>query len=138
MAPRALETLFVDTSYIVALVNTRDQYHQKALQLTEIFNRNRLVTSEGVLLEIAGAFSAKFKKAAIDIIESFISSDNIVIIPMSPDLFSLSFNLYKKYADKEWSLVDCMSFLIMREMKVHSALTADAHFKQAGFDSLLV
>lgn len=36
-------------------------------------------------------------------------------------------------ADKEWSLTDCISFVLMRREAVSEALTGDCHFEQAGF-----
>jgi len=45
--------------------------------------------------------------------------------------------LYEQSSDKEWSLTDCSSFLIMRELKITEALAHDKHFEQAGFDALL-
>jgi uncharacterized protein len=132
------EMLFVDTSYVVALVNTRDQFHKAAEDLAEKYQGWPLVTTEAVLLEITGALSARYKKAAISIIDSFLSNDDVDIIPFSKELFSRSLDLYKKYADKEWSLVDCLSFLVMRDKKIDGALSSDAHFKQAGFNALLV
>ena len=39
--------------------------------------------------------------------------------------------------DKEWSLTDCISFVLMRERSVHEALAYDHHFEQAGFVALL-
>ena len=41
--------------------------------------------------------------------------------------------LYKQMDDKQWGLVDCISFVIMRERGVTEALTSDHHFVQAGF-----
>jgi predicted nucleic acid-binding protein len=39
--------------------------------------------------------------------------------------------------DKEWSLVDCASFVVMQNAKLTKALTTDPHFEQAGFVRLL-
>jgi hypothetical protein len=39
--------------------------------------------------------------------------------------------------DKNWSLTDCASFLIMEEERLAAALTHDRHFTQAGFQTLL-
>ncbi|MFM5956954.1 MAG: PIN domain-containing protein, partial [Dolichospermum sp.] len=39
--------------------------------------------------------------------------------------------------DKEWGLVDCISFIVMQDRGITDALTADTHFQQAGFRALL-
>ena len=39
--------------------------------------------------------------------------------------------------DKDWSLTDCISFVVMQERNIQDALTADHHFEQAGFVALL-
>jgi len=46
-------------------------------------------------------------------------------------------NIYENRQDKEWSLTDCLSFLVMQERGVMDALTADHHFEQAGFRALM-
>ena len=45
--------------------------------------------------------------------------------------------MYKLMDDKQWSLVDCVSFVVMRERGIGAALTTDHHFVQAGFTALL-
>jgi predicted nucleic acid-binding protein len=44
---------------------------------------------------------------------------------------------YHRHNDKKWSLTDCTSFVVMREMGITEALTGDTHFEQAGFVALL-
>ena len=39
--------------------------------------------------------------------------------------------------DKDWSLTDCISFIVMRDRRIVEALTGDHHFEQAGFVALL-
>lgn len=38
---------------------------------------------------------------------------------------------------EEWSLADCVAFVVMKEKGITEALTADKHFAQAGFKALL-
>ena len=42
--------------------------------------------------------------------------------------------LFFRYRDKDFSLTDCSSFVLMHELKIRSALTLDHHFRQMGFE----
>jgi len=59
------------------------------------------------------------------------------VVPLSEALFRQSFDLYRQRLDKEWGLTDCISFVVMQERGITEALTADHHFRQAGFLALL-
>jgi uncharacterized protein len=61
----------------------------------------------------------------------------IMIVPPNQELFDEGIHLFAERPDKEWSLTDCISFIIMREYDLTDALTADHHFEQAGFRILL-
>jgi len=52
-------------------------------------------------------------------------------------LFADGFGLYQGRPDKEWGLVDCVTFVVMKKRGITEALTADEHFEQAGFQALL-
>ena len=56
---------------------------------------------------------------------------------MSQELFDRGVALYGERADKEWSVTDCISFLVMHDFRVTEALTTDHHYAQAGFVVLL-
>jgi predicted nucleic acid-binding protein len=58
-------------------------------------------------------------------------------LPLDSRLFDQGMDLMAKRLDKDWSLVDCISFVVMRNAGVLTALTADEHFQQAGFTVLL-
>lgn len=40
--------------------------------------------------------------------------------------------------DKEWGLTDCSSFVVMQELNLKAVLSADHHFRQAGYQALLL
>ena len=128
---------FVDTSFVVALVNKGDQYHSQALELAFRFDKRPLVTTDAVLLEIGSALARNFKNDSIQIIEHFLSSDEIQIVNLNSELFRRAFELYRSHSDKAWGLVDCISFIVMRELNLTDSLTADKHFEQAGFAALI-
>lgn len=129
--------VFLDTSFVIALVNKSDQYHKLALQLTDRFERKKFVTTDAVLFEIGNALSKKFRQESVQIIEHFLGSDDVRVIHLHPSLFRRAFELYKSHPDKLWGLVDCLSFVIMKELGITEVLTADKHFEQAGFNALM-
>ncbi len=131
------EQILVDTAYVLALVNERDQYHDRAQELADLFEGHDLLITDAVLLEIGNALARGFKEQAIEIITYFIESEEVEIFRNSSQIFDKAFALYKKYADKEWSLVDCISFVVMRERGIKQALTFDRHFEQAGFTAIM-
>jgi predicted nucleic acid-binding protein len=129
--------IFVDTLFIVALINKRDQYHHIALQFVKEFENYPLITTDAVLLEVGNALSSNYKNEAFELIESFLESDDVEVIRLNPDLFDEALSLYKKHQDKSWGLVDCISFVVMKKYEVTQALTFDKHFIQAGFQALM-
>ena len=135
-----LDPAFLDTAYVYALVNTRDEWHNDALRWQEKLEseRRRIVTSELVLIESAdGLASVRFRTQAVQIIAALQSSPYVEIIAMSSALFADAFSLYRQRSDKNWGLTDCVSFVVMRDRGLVEALTADDHFEQAGFRQLL-
>lgn len=62
---------------------------------------------------------------------------NIEVVPLSEEFYAKAFALFRDRMDKEWGLTDCISFVVMRERGISDALTADDHFRQAGFRPLL-
>jgi len=62
------EQILVDTAYVLALVNERDQYHDRAQELADLFEGHDLLITDAVLLEIGNALARGFKEQAIEII----------------------------------------------------------------------
>lgn len=132
--------VFLDTSYAIALSAITDRNHAKAIEIAEqIEDRNtRLVTTQAVLLEIGNALSKqKYRTAAIQLLESLELDPNVEIVLLTYELYEAAFQLFRSRQDKEWGLVDCISFVVMQNREITTALTADDHFNQAGFRALL-
>ncbi len=135
------EILFLDTAYIYGLFNTRDQWHQKAIEWSQkiALENYPLITTEFVLTEIANGLSAvKFRQDAGNIIHILQDDDFVRIIPATSKLFWQGLSLYENRNDKDWGLIDCISFVVMEENNITDALTTDDHFRQAGFRALLL
>jgi predicted nucleic acid-binding protein len=118
-------------------VNRRDKYHAQALKLAQRYSKHPLLITDAVLLEVGNALAQHFRREAVAIIEQFLHTPEVEVVHLTPDRFTAAFSLYKHYADKEWGLVDCISFVVMQERGVQQALTPDHHFVQAGFTSLM-
>jgi predicted nucleic acid-binding protein len=131
------ESIFVDTAFVLALVNERDQFHERAKELADQYEGQSLLITDAVFLELGNALSRGFKTQAVEIIQDFFDSEEVDVYRYSTQDFDNAFALYKKYDDKEWSLVDCISFVVMREHGIKKALTFDHHFKQAGFTPIM-
>ena len=132
--------VFLDTAYANALINTRDQWHERAVVWQERLAKERrpLLSTEFVLVEIADGLAAvQFRKHAVQIINLLQENPFVEIVPLSSKLFEEALELYKKRTDKRWGLTDCTSFIVMQHYGVIDALTTDEHFQQAGFRALL-
>jgi predicted nucleic acid-binding protein len=100
-----LTEIFLDSSYVIALVNKRDQYHAQASEVARILGESLLVTTDAILLEVGNGLARNFKAEAIAVIEEFLSSDEVQIVSVDRHLFQKGFDLYKTYQDKAWGLV---------------------------------
>ncbi|HYJ88470.1 MAG TPA: PIN domain-containing protein [Pyrinomonadaceae bacterium] len=129
--------VFVDTSFVVALVNKNDQYHSLAVDLAKRFMGQPVVTTDAILLEIGNALSRNFKRESVEVLEHFLTSNEATVVHLHPLLFRKAFDLYKSHSDKVWGLIDCVSFVVMKELAINNALSADRHFEQARFRILI-
>jgi uncharacterized protein len=91
-----------------------------------------------VLTEVADGFATERHRYLIQPLRTLWRTDQaLTVVEASHDLFERGLDLFGKRPDKEWSLTDCISFVVMQEQGLTDALTADHHFDQAGFVRLL-
>ena len=138
-----VERLFVDTSFLLAVMNKNDQEHQRARTLLPRVGRAKLVlTTEAVLVEVGNAFGRNHRGLGSQLIEQYLDDSRdpesgVEVVPIDTRLLRRGLEIYRKHQDKEWGLTDCISFVVMREHGLTDALTADRHFVQAGFRALM-
>jgi predicted nucleic acid-binding protein len=135
-----LAEVFLDTSYAVALSAPSDAYHARAVEVATqiILDNTRVITTRAVLLEIGNSLGRqRYRATAVELLETLEQDPYCETIPMSEELYARAFQLYSTRPDKEWGLIDCVSFIVMQDRKLSVALTADEHFVQAGFSALL-
>jgi uncharacterized protein len=133
---------FVDTSGWGHLVDPTQAFHSQAAALYRQARQqgSRLVTTNYILTELVALLTSPVRVPRANVIE-FISglksSPYVNIIHVDAQLDSQAWDLLVERPDKEWSLVDCASFVVMRQAGIVEALTTDHHFEQAGFVRLL-
>jgi hypothetical protein len=97
-----------------------------------------MVTTEWVLLELAdGLATSRHRGQLARTRQALLANPNVSVVALEMPLYEQGLALYAARADKEWTLTDCISFLVMQRDGILSALTADHHFEQAGFVALL-
>jgi predicted nucleic acid-binding protein len=136
-----MDKVFLDAAYAIALSAPNDQHHEFAEILAEQIEMEgtQLITTRAVVLEIGNALAKlRYRNAAIELMDSLEEDPNVEIIPISEEIYRRAFQLYRERPDKEWGLTDCISFVVMKDRGLMNALTTDEHFKQAGFNALLL
>ncbi|GAB4443069.1 MAG: PIN domain-containing protein [Anaerolineae bacterium] len=128
---------FIDTGYILALVNTADQYHAQA-RLAAGQVRPPFITTEAVLTEVGNALSRlRWRQLGVTTLTALRQDANIEVVSVDSQLFEQAIALYSDRPDKEWGLTDCISFVVMTSRGLSQTLTTDHHFEQAGFHNAL-
>ena len=129
--------LFVDTSAWLALNDRSDQFHALAVEKLASIRAGRisLVTSDYVLDESVTIIRLRASHAAAVIFgQSILGSSVIDLIPVGSDDRLAAWEIFKKYADQDFSFTDCTSFALMRKLRLKTAFTFDGHFSLIGFN----
>lgn len=135
--------VFADTGYFVALLSSNDAHHSDAVTYADVVASDRtmtLVTTDAVLVELLNFFASRgeeYRSRAIELVGMLMISPATRIEAQTRELLSNAIGLYANRPDKNWSVTDCMSFLVMDQLVIHEALAVDAGFDQAGKQALL-
>jgi predicted nucleic acid-binding protein len=109
--------------------------------MAEWKQQNRhVVTTNYVLSELVVLLTSPLRmprSKVLRYIETIRAIRWVEIVHINPTLDEAAWELLAGRSDKEWSLVDCASFVVMKQRNLTDALTADKHFEQAGFVRLL-
>lgn len=128
-----MERAFVDTSAWFAFVNAKDPEHVAVRDVMKAFE-GRLVTSSFVLDETVTLCRYRLSHAvAVAVGKAIFDPDNVALVRPAPPDERAAFDLFEDRADKSYSLTDCTSFVLMRNLGLDTAIALDDDFSQEGF-----
>lgn len=134
--------IFADTSGWGHLVDRSQAYHAQA---ANIYRQARqqgrtFITTNYILTELVALLGSPLRlshSATVAFITGLKTSPYIEVIHVDPALDEKAWQLFTQRQDKNWSLVDGASFVVMQQRSLLEAFTTDEHFEQAGFVRLL-
>jgi len=135
-----MNQVFADTGYWIAVLFPRDDLHLCAKQVVASLGEVQIVTSEWVLTEVLDSFAERgtfLRQGAARLVAMLASHPDVLVISYGEVAFQQASELYRQRLDKNWSVTDCSSFLIMERLGIIAALSHDRHFEQANFKALL-
>ena len=134
-----MKPAFLDTGYLIALEVSDDQNHAAARRHWRGFSRRLppLVTTSLIFSEVVTFFNSKGQHAkAVELGNMLLESPAVELVHADESLLLRGWDWFQQYADKSFSLADCVSFVVMRQRGLERALTFDRHFTQAGFQKI--
>lgn len=136
------QSLFVDTSgWANYLIKSEPFYVETSKLLQQCFtNKVELVTSNYILTELSSLLYSPLrvtKSQQIKILDVIKTASWVKVVHIDQAAEQRAYQLWKSRSDKNWSLIDCSSFVLMQDEGITKAITSDHHFEQAGFIQLL-
>jgi uncharacterized protein len=134
-----MDSLFLDTSYLLALELADDGNHGAAVKHWSeiVVNLPPLITTSYIFSEVVTFFNSRgLHNKAVKLGHSLLRSQSVTLSHVDEMLFHQGWIYFEKYRDKKYSLTDCISFLVMQKNSIKYALTFDKHFEQAGFKAI--
>lgn len=128
-----MERAFVDTSAWFAYANRSDADHAIVKTALSSFD-GRLVTSNFVFDETVTCCAYRLgRQVSMLVGDHLLTSASIDLVRITPEDERAAWALFKQRSDKQYSLTDCTSFILMRRLRLTTALALDEDFAQEGF-----
>lgn len=131
-----MKRLFVDTAGWMAMADSNDPLHKKSLHCRDQWLEDGaiLVISDYIVYETLTLVRRRLGVDAAKKLWRLISdSPRCKKEWITPERLDKAVQLFFQWYGQSFSLTDCTSFIVMRELWIEDALTADSHFSIAGF-----
>ena len=130
----------MDTAGFLALWDAADAHHARAVRLQSELSgkKRRFLTTDYIVDETTTLLLVRHSHAAAaDFLKTTLESKSLRLEWIDSERFHAAGELFRRHDDKEWSFTDCVSFVLMHELRIHDSFTTDHHFRQAGLNPLL-
>jgi predicted nucleic acid-binding protein len=126
--------ILADTSGLYSLLNRRDQYHAEATQFYGALpSQTEIVVIEYILAETMTLLRARgFSNQAIQFRQTLSASQIFTLRYSTPELEQATFDVFRHYADKEWSYADCALLAMAKTLNTSLIFSFDHHIDQMG------
>ncbi len=131
-----MKSVFLDTGYLLALELSNDQNHRAASKhwRSVVQSLPPLVPTSYIFDEVVTLFNHRgYHAKAVEVGDRLLSSPSVQFVHVDEDLFREGWQYLQQHGDKEYSLTDCISFVVMKNLRIDTAFAFDKHFAQAGF-----
>ena len=133
--------VFIDTSGFLGIVDNKLELFEKISSIFEdMYNTGKkVITTDYVMDEVFTWMRCKQKLPIKDILEfgRSLRMSDVQIVGVTDEIFYDAFAVMVKYKDQYFSFTDCVSFTVMKSMKIKDVVTTDKHFATAGFNNLI-
>jgi predicted nucleic acid-binding protein len=136
---RLPQRLFIDSSAFYAIVDTSDSNHTHAAAIanriaastTQLYITNFIrAEAHALLLNRVGHYHAD------RFLHDVANNPSLTVVYATPNDETQALALIEQYKDKDFSLTDAISFLIMQRLRITHAFAFDRNFIQYGFTML--
>jgi hypothetical protein len=128
--------IFIDTSAFLALEDESDEHHEEAIRFRDqeiLRDHYECSTTSYILDETLTLIRIRLSiQASIEFSKKIRRSQIVKILSVSKQIEDKALDLFEKYDDKTFSFTDCVSFVVMQELRIQEAFTFDEHFVQVG------
>jgi len=129
-----VQRLFVDTSAWFAFANRKDPHHGDVGDTLRRYP-GRLVASNFILDETVSLCLYRLGHTAARAAGTVLMDPDIVsLVRLTPADEQAAWILFCHRSDHQYSFTDCTSFVLMRRLKLATALALDDDFRSEGFE----
>jgi len=124
--------IFLDTGFLFALISTKDEHHERVVEVFRTFKDVRLVdqllTTNHIVAEAITLARKIGHDEAARLGDRLYSEKLARIHWATPDEERAAFGYFKRHRDQHYSFADCLSFVVMEKLGMREALAVDSDF----------